>query len=218
MKRIKAAIFDLDGVVFDTEPIHRKAWMQSLQTLGHNISEESLMEWTGIPCRSLAERYSATLKPHRDWKVYQRKKAEALRRIAREELVPFTGVPEALVKLSESIKLCYATSNYREDAELMLDFAGLNHILTIGVTYEDIDRHKPEPDPYLKAAELVGIEVDCCIAIEDSPAGVASAIAAGMRAFAVATTFSIIDLKEATQTFDSTLEACRWLGELVLCG
>jgi HAD superfamily hydrolase (TIGR01509 family) len=218
MKRIKAAIFDLDGVVFDTEPIHRKAWIQSLRTLGHKISEESLMEWTGIPCRSLAERYSETLEPHLNWQVYQKRKAEALHRIARDELVPFAGVPEALVKLSDSIKLCYATSNYHEDAELMLDFAGLSHILTSGVTYEDIDRHKPEPDAYLKAAELVGIEVDCCIAIEDSPAGVASAIAAGMRVCAVATTFSAIDLKEATKTFKSTIEACSWLSELVLCG
>ena len=168
------------------------------------------MEWTGIPCRSLAERYSATLKPHRDWKVYQSNKSKALRKIIREELVPFSGVPEALARLSDRIKLCYATSNYRDDAELMLDYAGLSRILTTGVTFEDIARHKPEPDPYLKAAGLVKAEVAYCVAIEDSPAGVASAIAAGMRVCAVTTSFSTIDLKEATLTFDNTLEACRW--------
>lgn len=207
----KGVIFDLDGVLFDTEPLHRTAWIRSLEAFGHSIDEESLMKWTGVPCRALAERYSETLNPKRDWKEYYHAKTRELKDLVHHRLVVYPGVPDLLRRLSRQFALGYATSNYRDDAFLMLTRAGIIDLLEAGVCYDDVKRHKPHPEPYLSAAELIACNPKNCYALEDSPSGLSSARAAGMCVFAVTSTYSADLLAGADAVFSSTVEACRRL-------
>lgn len=204
-------LFDLDGVLFDTEPLHRRAWMDAMRGFGHQIDEDSLIAWTGIPCEDLALHYESNLKPVLPWRRYHEKKGEAFRRLVARELRPFPGVPEAVEQIAGICSTGYVTSNNRIDAELMLETSGLSAILPIGVAFEDVDLRKPAPDPYLKAAGILGVEPSRCVAVEDSPSGVASARAAGMTVAAVTTTFDKEVLSEASRIFPDTASACAWI-------
>ena len=211
MTSFQAAVFDLDGVLFDTEPIHRAAWMDGLLRVGHRISEASLMEWTGVPCKSLAQHYARELEPHLPWQDYFRLKQEALQRLAREQLRPYPGIADRLTLLSESLPLGFATSNSRVDAELMLDIAGLSSFFRAGVTYDDVCEHKPHSAPYVTAAEALGVPAEWAVGFEDSPSGVASARSAGMYVLGITTTFDADVLADANGVFPSTVSACDWL-------
>ena len=204
-------LFDLDGVLFDTEPLHRRAWMQAMRRLGHEIDEESLIAWTGIPCADLARHYEETLLPTVEWHIYHERKGEAFRRLIAEELRPYPGVPDLVREIASLCRVGHVTSNDRIDAELMLHTAGYAATLPVGVAYEDVTSRKPSPEPYLKAAGLFDLRPSRCIAVEDSPSGVASAVAAGMTVAAVTTTFSGGELADASQIFPDTAAACSWI-------
>ena len=208
---MKAVIFDLDGVLFDTEPMHRAAWMNSLELLGQSIDEESLIEWTGVPCRDLAERYADTLTPKRPWEAYYRAKTRALKALVNRQLAPYPGLPALLAELSQSFSLGFATSNYRDDAELMLNRAGIGDRFRVGICYDDTVNHKPDPEPYRSVAGLLGQDSSDCYALEDSPSGLASAKAAGMRVLAVTSTYPPEKLFGADKVFPGTVEACRFI-------
>ena len=208
---MKAVIFDLDGVLFDTEPMHRAAWMNSLKLLGHSIDEDSLIEWTGVPCRALAERYADALTPKRPWEAYYRAKTRELKALVSRQLAPYPGLPARLTELSRSFSLGFATSNYRDDAELMLNCAGINNRFQVGICYDDTVNHKPDPEPYRSVAHLLGENCSDCYALEDSPSGLASAKAAGMRVLAVTSTYPAEKLSGADMVFPATVEACRFI-------
>ncbi len=208
---ICAVVFDLDGVLFDTEPLQRRAWMEAMRTFGHKIEERSLIRWTGIPCRDLARYYEVHLDPRVDWREYHRVKGERLRSIIASELMPYPGMIDAVRELASIVPCGYATSNHRIDAELMLDVSGFSGFFSAGVTYDDVPRHKPEPDPYLTVARSIGVDPVACAAVEDSPSGVASARRAGMVVVAVRTTFGEESLSTADRIFDRSIDACRWL-------
>ena len=206
---MKAIIFDLDGVLFDSEPLHRAAWINSLKSLGHTIDEESLMEWTGIPCKALAERYSDTLVPRRPWTAYYQAKAAELKSLISRELIAFQDVPDLIATLSSRFLLGFATSNYRDDAELMLEQASLRDLFSAGVCFDDTVNHKPDPEPYLTAARKLECHPADCYALEDSPSGLTSAKSAGMRVFAITSTYQADELPGAHAVFSSTADACR---------
>lgn len=213
MNRIRGVVLDLDGVLFDSEPIHRMAWMRTMESLGNPVEEHSLLRWTGIPCRLLAEHYAETIEPRREPDIYETQKGQAFRAIAAERLRAFSGVPELVARVSRELRAAFATSNTREDAELMLEVSGLRRYFVGGVTYDDVERHKPEPDPYLAAARLLSVAPDECAAVEDSEAGIRSAAAAGMTVLAVASSLSRDEIPEAgaEHVFESTEEALEWL-------
>ncbi len=208
---IEAVIFDIDGVLFDTEPLHRKAWMRTMRSFGHEIPEESLIEWTGVPCPDLALHYQDTLTPRKSWRHYHDRKGVTFREIVRSELVPFDGLVRRLAELSGIVPVGFATSNVRKDAELMLEVTGLAGLFKSGVAYEDCSEHKPDPEPYLRVASMLGVDPQSCAAVEDSPAGVEAASSAGMTVAAVSSTFDAAAFEKADGVFASTTAACEWL-------
>ncbi len=210
---ICAVIFDIDGVLFDTEPLHRKAWMETMRGFGHDIPEESLMKWTGVPCPDLAVHYQETLEPRNHWELYHDRKGEAFRDIVRRELVPFVGLEKMIAEIGGRIPIGFATSNMRDDAELMLEVTGLADRFSAGVAYDDCSRHKPDPEPYLSVASRLGVVPGCCAAIEDSPTGVEAAARAGLTVAAVSSTFGADAFARADKVFATTVEACEWLLE-----
>jgi len=209
----RGVLFDLDGVVADSEPLHVQAWVEVLGRLGvgpEAIGAESLTAWVGVPdvqiVASLVERHRLPLAP-----------AELLagKRAAYRELIPraltsFPGVAEELASW-DGVPLGMVTATPRREAQLMLSTLGLDGVFRVLVAGDDVQRPKPAPDCYLLAAARLGLDPAQCAAVEDAPYGVRAARAAGLHVLGVATSFPRERLAEAHRLFSTTLEAVRWL-------
>lgn len=204
-------VFDMDGVLFDTEPIHMRAWQEGLRAFGIYYDEEFFGKWVGIPDEDLG-----------DWLEKNHGKGEhqgflnikrgIFRDMVRAELMPFEGVTEALEKVAATgIKMGVATSSQRTDLDLMLEVTNLGHFFSADTCYNDVIRHKPHPDPYLECTRRLGVDANTCAALEDSPSGVKAAKAAGMLTLAIRSTFDDSVLAEADKRFNTTPEGCEWL-------
>ena len=114
--------------------------------------------------------------------------AEVVRRLEalyREELPLIPGAPEAVRRIADRWPLGLASSSNRELIDLVLDLSGLAPCFAATVSSEEVARGKPEPDVYLEAARLLGVDPAVCAAVEDSRSGILSASRAGMRVIAL---------------------------------
>jgi HAD superfamily hydrolase (TIGR01509 family) len=212
-RRFRGVVFDLDGVVADSEPLHVRAWVEVLGSLGvsvQRIGEPSLAAWVGVPdveiVGGLVERFGLPLSAPR---LLERKRA-AYRALIPGSLAAFPGVAEELASL-DGVPLAMATATPRSEAELMLQTLGLAGLFSVLVTRDDVQRPKPAPDCYLLAAELLGLDPARCAAVEDAPYGVRAAREAGMHVVGVTTSYPAERLGEAHRLFASVPQAIRWL-------
>jgi sugar-phosphatase len=192
----RAVLFDLDGVLVDSRASVERVWSQWGET--HGVDPERI--WPVMHGVRSSE-VVAALAPQLDAEA----EGEALDRAqARdpEGVVAVPGAPGLLTSLS--LPWTVVTSGRRELAQARLGFAGLPVPPTM-VCAEDVERGKPDPEGYLLGAERLGYEGGQCVVVEDAPAGVAAARAAGMRVVAVSTTHSPAELTDA-DTVIPTLE------------
>jgi HAD superfamily hydrolase (TIGR01509 family) len=187
MPDFDAILFDFDGVLADTEPVHYACWLEALAPLGVS------MDWPffrdhgiGIDDRTLVHLLADRADPPRDseilWARHDEKSALFRRRTL--ESPPF--LPE-LAGLLESLhgkyKLAVVTASARVEVEPLLAAGGLSRFFQTLVCGKEAGRHKPAPDPYLRAAELLGVRRP--LVVEDSEAGAASAQAAGFECLSI---------------------------------
>lgn len=185
MSRIEAVVFDLDGVIVDSEHV----WDEARQRL----AEERGGRWHEHASRDMMGMSSP------EWSRYMRDvvglpdepeeiNAEVVRRLVavyREELPLLDGAVEAVESLAERWPLGLASSSNRELIDLVLRESGLDRWFVATVSSEEVPRGKPAPDVYLEAARRLGTAPGRCAAVEDSENGIRSAKAAGMRVVAI---------------------------------
>ncbi len=194
---IRAVLFDFDGVLFDSEPVRFRAGAQALAELGISLSwEEFTRCWLGRTDEAglrdiLGPRYEADGR-----QVVERRNALYEERL--DEVQPFTDAGRFLRRIPEGVRLAIATGSRRLEVEGILWRAVMTQSFQTIITAEDYDRAKPAPDPFLAAARLLKLTPAACLVIEDSPAGVASAQAAGMPVVAVERGREIPGLEQAT--------------------
>ncbi len=202
---IRGLIFDMDGVLADSEPLHARAWVRTLERYGVRVDERYFDRWIGIPngdtALDLVERFRIPVPAER----LSAERQAAYLRLAESELRPFPGLAETLAGLR--LPKAVATSSTRADAALMLSRLGLSPHFRVVVTVEDVVLTKPDPEIYVKAAAGLGLSPGECAAIEDSPAGVASARAAGCYVVAVTTTHAAPRLAAADDVCAGTVAA-----------
>lgn len=185
MPRPAAVLFDMDGTLVDSEPV----WFETeVRLLGEYGFELGLEHWRAvlgkpnhIACAYLVEVSGIPL----TWQeLGERIEAEMVVRLAEGlELLP--GVKELLVELQEAgVPAALVSASSRRIVDACLS-AGSADFFRHTVSGNDIVRAKPHPDPYLRAAELLGVDPADCVVIEDSPTGAASGVAAGCRVLAV---------------------------------
>jgi beta-phosphoglucomutase len=178
-----AILFDFDGVLADTEPLHWRCWNEILAPFSIQLSWETFQkECIGVSDRALIERLAAQRQPpivfEELWARYPAKKDLFRRQIT--EAPPFMDETIGLVReLSASYKLAVVTSSARTEIEPALVTGRIRECFQDLVCGREVDNLKPAPDPYLRAAELLGAKRP--LVIEDSDAGVASARAAGFE-------------------------------------
>jgi HAD superfamily hydrolase (TIGR01509 family) len=181
---IDAVVFDLDGVLFDSEPLWDRArarvagdtggrWHESAQ---RDMMGMSSLEWS----RYMYEQLGVPLAPE----AISAAVVDRMEELYRERLPLLPGAREAVERLSRR-RLGLASSSNRPLIELALDLSGLRPRFQAVVSSEEVPRGKPAPDVYLEAAERLGVDPRRCAAVEDSGNGIRSAKAAGMRVVAV---------------------------------
>jgi HAD superfamily hydrolase (TIGR01509 family) len=177
-------LFDLDGVLADTEPLHWAAYREVLLELGVDVGLEEYRH--RFICRGGRPEYAVEAYglPITADELRARKLPRYLDRL-RRGVPPRPGARAALERLRGGWQTAVATNSVRTEVDLILGSLGLASLLDTVVTREDYRTAKPAPDAYLTAATRLGLRAEECVVIEDTPRGLGAALAAGMRAVAL---------------------------------
>lgn len=208
---MRAAIFDFDGVLVNSEPLHFGALRDALVPEGIAIDEDeyvrSYLAYDDRGSIRLAlEAHGFPFEAGRVEKIARRKAAAFDALAAR--IAFFPGARELVRALSAEVPLAIASGALRSEIETILTAGGLRDAFSAIVAAEDVPRTKPDPAPYLTAlARLVpncpGLDASQCLAFEDSMPGIASARAAGMKVVAVTNSYPAAKLGAADAVFSS---------------
>lgn len=189
---IKSIIFDLDGVLFDSEKVHADAWEISFRKRGIIVSDEDYLAGAGITdklfMKYLVQKKRAPAKTNPE--TIMKEKLRNLIKIAERGGVPlFPGVKSAVKALSKKYILCTATNSGRKFVYTVLRNAGILKYFKIIITKNEIKKPKPSPEIYLKCLKRLGLRARECLVIEDSVPGIASAKKARIICVALTTTW-----------------------------
>jgi beta-phosphoglucomutase family hydrolase len=178
-------IFDCDGTLADTMPLHFRAWTRIVAELGGSLSEELFYQTGGKPTAQILQmlRDDFGLWVGDVQKVAERKEDYFLEMI--HEVKPIEPVVEIARRWHGIKPLAVASGGFRRQIEQTLDALGIRSLFNTVVCVEDYARGKPCPDPFLEAARRLNVLPTECLVFEDSPLGITAAQAAGMRSVLV---------------------------------
>ncbi|NFA43836.1 UNVERIFIED_ORG: phosphatase [Clostridium botulinum] len=180
---MRAFIFDMDGVIIDSEPIHRQVHGEIMNTLGINISKGELALYAGATNEyiftKLKERYGIKKSVS---ELMDYKSKLIINKVKKESLEPINGIRELLNALRKNnIKIAIGSSSPRSLIEAVIDKFNLHSAFDCIVSGEEVERSKPYPDVYIEVSKKLGINPEKCIVVEDSHNGVQAAKSAGMK-------------------------------------
>jgi HAD superfamily hydrolase (TIGR01509 family) len=208
-----AVIFDMDGVIVDTEPRHERAFHEVVSEIGmtgrHSLRFE---DYVGRTDRILWEDFVNAHQPAESLDDLLSMKRRKVVDIIRAERPLFVGVPDLVRDLAATVPLALASGSERPIVDEVLALDGLKDYFKVAVSGSEIVNGKPEPDIFLTTAGLLGVPSAECVVVEDSRPGVTAARAAGMRVIAITNTHPAADLGEATLV----VTGCNELREALL--
>ena len=177
----KALIFDLDGTLADTMPVHFLAYKNILVEYGIDFSPELFISLAGIPAVGTIDKLNEIFGTHMDpEKVGHYKEAEYEKMM--HQMKPIEPVVELAKKYHGKLPMAVGTGGYSRLAWKSLEILGLDKYFDILVSADDVARPKPYPDTFLRCAELMGVSPRVCQVFEDGEPGMQAARAAGMMA------------------------------------
>ena len=177
---VTAAIFDLDGTLADTMPVHYRVWMEVAPRYGITFPEERFYSMGGVPTVKIAAILAAEQGLTIDHvAVALEKEQTVLKRVV--EVQPIAAVVEIARRCREVGPVAIASGGSRAMVERTLRQIGLYDWFPVIVTAEDTTRHKPEPDVFLEAARRLGVSPARCTVYEDTDLGLEAARRAGMQ-------------------------------------
>lgn len=193
-----AVIFDFDGVLMDSEALHARVIQQTLEPLGLAVELDHIVGVADpdVFARAFASAGQA-LSEELLGQLLEQKRRRTVHEFRSGAAVPFPGAIELLRAAAARGPVAVCSAATRAEIEAALDALGvLGHIGTI-VSVDQVARTKPDPEPYRLAAQRLGVRPSRCVAIEDSPTGLASALGAGMTVAAVLHTTPLERLRGA---------------------
>jgi beta-phosphoglucomutase len=205
---IKGVLFDMDGVLVDSERFIARAAIMMFAELGLSVKQEDFHPFVGTGenryLGGVAEKYGISV----NIPVVKARTYEIFAEIARSNLFPLPGAGEFIARCrNKGLKLALATSADKVKMVVNLTEIGLPpetfHSI---ITGEDVANKKPFPDIYIKAAERLGLKPEECLVVEDAVSGIRSGKTAGCRCLAVTTSFGADALHEADWIYGSLSE------------
>lgn len=198
MLPVAAVIFDMDGVLVLSGPAHWVAWRDVAAEHGLALTRELFLDCNGMTNEDIcAKLWGARATPEFVASVADRKERAYRRAVA--AAVPLApGCRELLAALrARELALAVGTSGPKENVDLILDAGGIRPFFGGVVHAGLVQRGKPAPDIFLRAAELLGAAPASCVVVEDAPSGIQAALAAGMRVLGVCTNHGADELRRA---------------------
>jgi HAD superfamily hydrolase (TIGR01509 family) len=182
---VEAVVFDLDGLLIDSEQVWDEARRELARERGGRWTETASRDMMGMSSLEWSRYMHDVIGVADAPEEISAQVVRRLERIYRDELPVFDGAVEAVERLAARWPLGLASSSNRELIDLVLELSGMGRSFRATVSSEEVPRGKPAPDVYLEVARRVDVSPEDCAAIEDSENGIRSAKAAGMRVLAI---------------------------------
>ena len=182
---IEAVVFDLDGVLVDSEEIWDRAREQLARERGGRWHDEAQQDMMGMSSTEWSRYMHDVIGLEEPPEEINREVVRRLTELYRQELPVIPGAKEAVERLAARWPLGLASSSNRELIDLVLELLGVRQFFEATVSSEEVARGKPAPDVYLEAARRLGVDPARTAAVEDSRNGILAADAAGMRVLAI---------------------------------
>jgi len=215
MSQARAVIFDMDGVIVDSEPRHERAFLEVVTELGYGDNHGvQFSKYLGRTDRELWVDFVTRHHPAHSLEDLLAMKRERVLEMLRREQPLFEGLPELIEKLALKYRLGLASGSEPLVVEEVLRFRGLRRFFSAVTTASEVKKGKPAPDIFLRSAGLLRVEPKECWVVEDSKPGVAAGLAAGMRVIAITNTHPADELVHATKVVGTYEE----IGTILLDG
>ena len=182
----KAVIFDMDGVIIDSQPLYHEFDIRMLKQFGHPATKETVIPYSGLTSVDRMTKYKKDFGLSDSVEELVKMSIDSIKEVFQtHDIAPIDGIPELLSYVENAgMFIGVASSTSHELIELILKRLDVLHYFEKIVSGEDVKEGKPAPDVYLKAAEVFGVLPHECVAIEDSLMGMRSAKAAGFTCIA----------------------------------
>jgi HAD superfamily hydrolase (TIGR01509 family) len=202
-REFKGVVFDMDGVLINSEPRIRICAQEAALEIDYTISDADYVSWMGLPSHTLRIAIQKTMGPKFPMKLfYEKYRMKWNQNLEKNGMEAQPGIAKLLIHLSEAnVPFSVATSTDRLHALKSLDISGLLPLITSLVGGDQVIRGKPDPEIFLRAAELINVRSSQCIALEDTPIGIRAASNAGMF------TIMVPDIVAP----DDVLDFCRYV-------
>ena len=207
---IKGAVFDVDGLLVDTEGYQYRGWVEVLKPLGLTITPEEYFQYAGktgsLIEQELVKKYGLKIKERA---LIEVKEKLLIKWFGKESLKPMPHAKEAVqFFIDKGLKIAVCSGSPEEEIKLKLRKTGLDKFSLIITSGNDVKRGKPFPDSYIMAAKKLGLKPEECMAFEDTQYGLQSAKDAGLKCLAVPSQYSTKqDFSRADGIFPSLREA-----------
>lgn len=185
---VQAVIFDMDGLIIDTEWPDYQSWQELYAEHGHELPLSEWVPFVGLwgPPKPLGEQLCALIGETADMEALRARRRARCDELVRQNMAPMPGF-DTLVEwlMAHGLRRGLASTSSRDWVDFVVDGLAVRPHFHAIVAGDEVAARKPAPDVYLRAAERLGVPPEACVALEDSAPGVASARAAGMRCIAV---------------------------------
>lgn len=211
----KALIFDMDGVLIDSEPLHKKIEQDILKELGVNLPLDEHFKYAsmGKEFWNIIEKQFGYNRKTTAEELHKEKADRYIKVLTSKPILPIDGLIELVNHAKQKgFVLAVASSSSIYNINLVLKAIGLDQYFSLVVSGEQVPRNKPFSDIYLKTAELLNLSPDACMVVEDSANGVKSAVGAGMFCIGFRNLNSgVQDISRANVIVDSLSEAIKYI-------
>lgn len=186
MKTLSGVVFDCDGTIADTESLSELVWTDALARYGYTTTVEDFRQVIGHPFPQNWDYFSARADLG-ERTSFREQLRERYLELLEHELMPYPDAVDTIKTLyANGVPIAVASSSRRWHVERVLQLSGVAEMITAVVGADDVDVHKPQPEPYLAAVRMLDADSTRVTAVEDTAVGIASAVGAGLFTVGVA--------------------------------
>lgn len=184
--KIKAVIFDMDGLMIDSEPIHLKAYNKAMKSLGVILSFKDYSKYLGISDIDISKDIIKRFKLNISKEELMKKKDVIYKKLLKRDIIPKLGLVDLVKKLkNEGYLLAVASSSHTEEILIVLSTLNLKSFFKEIVSADNVKKAKPSPDIFLLTAKKLNVIPEDCLVLEDSSNGVIASKKAKMYCYAI---------------------------------